>query len=283
MATPFTPEELAAFRNVKHELNSVEGHEAISDREVVIFTLISKLRVDKAIGKCKDYLKILSDYSVQPKCLDPEDKTFDLTNCRQFLDNYRVCGRDKAGRSAMWIQGSEKGVEPKDEGLVVQAGTLYYLAVHSDLVSLREGITFVIDTSKSPAKPKGNERKLQKTWQSYPLRPQNIFIVGASWLKKIFINGLIKFASLFTKNKVIDRISFVGMDVVRKHFDEENMPHCHGGAEKPAVEEWVLSRLAAFRKLVPDLSAPAPAPAPPAAHDEDTLQLSGAVKNMSVV
>ena len=62
---------------------------------------------------------------------------------------FRVCvcvcvwsvgqGRDKAGRSAMWIQGSEKGVEPKDEGLVVQAGTLYYLAVHSDLVSLREG------------------------------------------------------------------------------------------------------------------------------------------------
>ena len=34
------------------------------------------------------------------------------------------------------------------------------------------------------------------------------------------MHRLIKFASLFTKNKVIDRISFVGMDVVRKHFDE---------------------------------------------------------------
>lgn len=59
--------------------------------QVVIFTLISKLRPDKTIGKCEDYLRILNDYGVESKALDPEDTSFDLAPCREFLSNYRVC------------------------------------------------------------------------------------------------------------------------------------------------------------------------------------------------
>ena len=132
---------------------------------------------------------------------------------------------------------------------------MYYLAVHChcDLVTLREGMTFVIDTTKNPAKPVGNERKLQKTWQSLPLRPQNIFIVGASFFKKIFINALIRFASLFTKNKIIDRISFVGLNKVRKHVDDANMPAVHGGDEREAPEAWTLRRLREFANALPQI------------------------------
>ena len=63
------------------------------------------------------------------------------------------------------------------------SGVLYWMSVHSDIETLRRGCTFVIDTSKQSATPVGNERKLQKTWQSLPLRPQHVFIVGASFVK----------------------------------------------------------------------------------------------------
>lgn len=59
------------------------------------------------------------------------------------------------------------------------AGMLYWMAVHSDITTLRNGITFVIDIGNKPDKTIGNERKLQATWQSMALRPQHIFIVGA--------------------------------------------------------------------------------------------------------
>jgi len=36
---------------------------------------------------------------------------------------------------------------------------------------------------------------VQRSWQSYPLRPQNIFILGASWIKKVVINASIRVAS----------------------------------------------------------------------------------------
>ena len=90
-----------------------------------------------------------------------------------------------------------------------QAGTLYYLAVHSDLASLREGITFVVDTTKSPAKPVGNERKLQKTWQSYPLRPQNLFIVGHFLYLPLYCKPLSVFLSI---------VRHVGVQLLARSF-----------------------------------------------------------------
>ena len=88
----------------------------------------------------------------------------------------------------------------------VRAGILYWMSVHSDMVSLRGGCTFVIDSTNAPDRKVGNERKLQKTWQSLPLRPQNLYIVGASFVKRLFINALIKFASVFSNSKVLARI-----------------------------------------------------------------------------
>jgi len=75
----------------------------------------------------------------------------------------------------------------------VRAGVLYFMAIHADNTSMHEGITFVIDTSKNDTRY-GNEKQLQRVWQAFPLRPQRIFIAGASMLKRVFINGLIKFA-----------------------------------------------------------------------------------------
>ena len=143
----------------------------------------------------------------------------------------------------MWI-GSSEPTQVAEEKTVVHCGILYWMAVHSDLETLLEGCTFVIDTSKQESYGKvGNERKLQKTWQALPLRPQNLFIVGASFLKRLFINALIKFASVFSNSKVLARIQFVEMPEVRKVVPDESMPHELGGKVRTSVEEYVMSRL----------------------------------------
>ena len=79
----------------------------------------------------------------------------------KFNTNYQVCGRDNGGRSIMWI-GASKPSQISEEQIVVHSGILYWMAVHSDLHTLREGCTFVIDTSKQKGVNKvGNEKKLQ--------------------------------------------------------------------------------------------------------------------------
>ena len=96
----------------------------------------------------------------------------------------------------------------------------------------------------------GNERKLQKTWQALPLRPQNLFIVGASFLKRVFINALIKFASVFSNSKVLARIRFVEMDSVREKIPKDNMPVSLGGKQHDqTVDQWVLERLSNYDGL----------------------------------
>ena len=81
--------------------------------------------------------------------------------------------------------------------------------MHADALSLRKGITFVVDTSNKPVKKAKNDQKLQKTWQAMPTRPQAILIAGASLPLRVVIKTSIGVASLFTKQKVLDRIKFV--------------------------------------------------------------------------
>ena len=66
-----------------------------------------------------------------------------------------------------------------------------------------------IDTSTAPDERVGNERKLQETWQAYPVRPQHFFIIGASPTKRLFINALLKVVATFSSSKVIQRLRFV--------------------------------------------------------------------------
>ena len=74
----------------------------------------------------------------------------------------KLCRDDITGRGIMWISGAQTQVS--EERGCVRAGVLYWMAVHADIHTLREGITFVIDTANQSDKKVGNERKLQKTW-----------------------------------------------------------------------------------------------------------------------
>ena len=107
-----------------------------------------------------------------------------------------VVGRSKTGLSVMWVQGGT--TLPSMEADLVSVSMNYYMAVHSDLKTLRNGVVFVIDTSNNPDKKVGNESKMQKFFSALPIRPQHFFIVGASWVKRLFINSLLLIARAFT-------------------------------------------------------------------------------------
>lgn len=99
----------------------------------------------------------------------------------------------------MWIRAPKEPHEEAMETAVVRAAIMYHTAIHADPISLR-GITFIIDTSNKSAKQRRptNDKKLQKTWQAMPLRPQTVLIAGASYL---IINTLIMITSIFSKKK----------------------------------------------------------------------------------
>jgi len=253
-ALNFTTEELQCFKDVSAKLllpktDGGGGYNAsqIKPREVAIVSMLSKCRVDKTIGKYIQFMDVLEQYNLTLDSLYEDADTLRSKGITdKFNSNYQVCGRDKGGRSIMWI-GASKPSPIAEEQITVHSGILYWMAVHSDLHTMREGCTFVIDTSKQKGITKvGNEKKLQKTWQALPLRPQNLFIVGAGWLKRIFINALIAFASVFSNSKVLARIRFVEMPEVRTEVPDASMPEELGGEKRTSVEEWVQSRLAIF-------------------------------------
>lgn len=252
----FTAEERAAFAAVKTALLGKDNGRGnglapgdVRAREVAVVTMVSKGRVEKSVEKYKQFVATLGEYGLTMDSLYEDRAVLHAKLAHKWAVSYQVCGADAGGRSIMWI-GSSEPTQVSEEQTVVHGGILYWMAVHSDLRTLREGCTFVIDTSKQDSMGKvGNERKLQKTWQALPLRPQNLFIVGASFLKRLFINALIKFASVFSNSKVLARIQFVEMPEVRKEVPEENMPHELGGQQRSTVEEYIMARLQAWEGL----------------------------------
>lgn len=166
---------------------------------------------------------------------------------------YAGCGRDKSDRSVMYIKA--RPTSPEEERDAIRVGVLYWLAVHADMVSLRNGISFIIDTEGNDMSNKyGNENKLQKVYQCIPLRPQCILILGAGFVKRVLINAVISIASLFTSQKVLDRVKFGTIDDVKAVLDQGSMPVHRGGSgggldDNDKVVGWVKDRLLTFPQV----------------------------------
>ena len=197
-ASGYTQEEVDAVLAVRSALlEAGMPRESLGEVELIVITLVAKLRVDEAVKKFTTWKEnILDEYGVTDLWSPEYAKV--LANQWHRL---AVAGTDEAGRQIMWIHGGGTSVD--EERVTIWASSLYFLACHADLVSLRNGITLCIDTSNAPKQKVGNEKKLQVAWQNFPTRPQHIFILGASFAARIAINALIAFASLFAKNKVI--------------------------------------------------------------------------------
>jgi hypothetical protein len=249
----FTAEELEAMRATK-KLLILDGvpESDILGIELAVTVMNCKMRPEAAKEKYKEWLAMLAEFGVssieEAWGAAKKDGSGDWSAHERMFHAYQSCGRDAGNRSIFWIRGTDKGIPVEDEANSVKAGLIYFLAIHADLVTLRSGLTFVIDTSNNPTKPVGNERKMQKAWQAYPLRPQRIFIVGAGPIKRVFINSAIKFASLFAKSKVLNRISFATLETVKKEVPGESLPTYAGGkgGDIGDMGAWVRERIQSF-------------------------------------
>jgi len=88
-------------------------------------------------------------------------------------------------------------------------------------------------------------KKLQKLNQAFPMRPQTIKLAGASRIKRILINGLIRVASLFTKQKILDRIQFVSVEEAVNSIPKESAPRYLGGGGGGIedMNQWITDRV----------------------------------------
>lgn len=239
----YTEEELVAMREVKRIL--VEEHDVkyVNPRFLAYTVVVSKGRVKDASKKYSQFIKIIGETGLDT--VESDEDLWKDSSVEQFLKDFYVpCGKDFNGRQIMWIKGG-RSVRVDEEKTSVRAGILYTLAIHGDNRSFREGITFVIDTSKQGSfKKTGNESKLQKINQSYPLRPQAIYLAGSSAPMRIVINGLIKLASFVTKQKILARIKFVTLEEAMEKAPKESGPRYldGGGGNIEDIFEWTKKR-----------------------------------------
>lgn len=244
---PLTNEETTAIRQVAAAVREKFPDHKLERKAVVACTLIYKCRVDRAVEAYTDWKEIREEFGVETIFDNDAETVEEGSDVEKYWDKYRVAGRDKEGRQIFWLAGG--AIEIKDEKMTMKASSSFFLGMYGDLHSLRNGITMVIDQSKNYKKT-GNERKMQRAWQKFPNRPQAIFIFGASYVKRLFLNSAIKFASLFSKQKILDRIRFAELDQVKLAVSTESMAVEYGGTNTTNIAEWVRERLSSFP--VPD-------------------------------
>ena len=225
----YTPDELKAMQKTKSLLvdesfqkkfksyfknASAFTQDNISKRHLAVTVIVSKCRPEEAAEKYIKWVGVLQEWGIielgEDQLLNP------LEGSDDYLCNYSQCGRDVNGRRIFWINGGAKPIpnDMAEEKKSHFAALRYYMALHSDVKTLREGCTFVIDLTHKGNTKEGNESRMQRAHNAYPLRPKNIYIVGASAAVRISVNVLLKIAALTTRVKILGRIKFANLEDV---------------------------------------------------------------------
>ena len=269
----YTDEELDAMKQVKELLTShnekqvddktMIDYERVGWKYIAMTTIISKNRPEEAFDKIQKFLLALKQVeltaadAISDEELSGDDETL-FQKLQEYFIPYHTCGVDEYGRDSMWICGNDRVyITLEEQQKNVKAGILYHMAIHSNPNTLRHGLAnFVIDitdkpTNASSAAAAAAESKLQKINQSFPLRPQAILIVGATGIKRILVNALIKVASIFTKIKILQRIKFTSIEEAIELFPNNAQPLQYGGKGLDGISQtdipmWVKQRIESF-------------------------------------
>lgn len=150
----FTAEEIACFRETKKLLVG-RGYDPskLDNRTIVLTAINSKLRADTASGKYDKLSVAMGEFGIETlgevwRDIGHNCEHLLDSNIARLMDLYAPCGIDKQNRSIMWIRAA-RPVKVSDESDSVKAGLVYWTAIHSDFNSLRNGITFVLDTTSN--------------------------------------------------------------------------------------------------------------------------------------
>jgi hypothetical protein len=220
----YTKSELDAIRKAytllqdtdfcrKNKRETALSEKEISRRHLAITVIVSKCRPDEAASKYLEWLRGLSAWGIEE--FNEEQLINPPKRSDSYLQFYKVAGKDIHGTRIFWIDG-EKRVpnDLEEEKMAVYADLRYHMAVHACANTARNGLTLVIDGSNKSNEKTGNEKRLQKSHNGYPLRPQHIFIVGASKVVRVSINTVLKLTTIVSKAKILKRIKFVTLDQI---------------------------------------------------------------------
>ena len=246
----YSEDELTAMREVRAKLSKDGIEESrVGSIFLAVATINCKLRVDETAKKITKMLEIMGELG----CDDGIDNNLWRPEAKHELSPYQPTGRDHRGCSITWIRGSG-GVSKEDERYHCQACIMQYLAVHADAKTLRQGVSFIVDMSNKQSSKVGNEKLIQSFYQSIPQRPQIILIAGAGYVMRTIVNASIKLASVFTKQKILQRIHFTSVEEAKRMLPEDSAPTIVGGKGGgiESYEDWVKERLGQLP--VPDLS-----------------------------
>ncbi|CAB9520616.1 expressed unknown protein [Seminavis robusta] len=238
----YTEEELDVMRQVRSKLVEEYGIEEsrVGLTFLAVATINSKCRVEEAANKIRKTLELMEPLG----CPDGISEDVWKPEAASQLAGFAPCGKDHNGAATIWIVGQR--VPKEEERNHVHACIMHFLAVHADAISLRQGISLVVDVSAAPKEAKrGNESALQALHQSFPQRPQAIYIAGTNAIARVVVNATIKVASLFTKQKVLDRIQFVSVEQAKEKLPLSSCPKYVGGMAGgiESMEQWVEQRL----------------------------------------
>jgi len=240
----YKEEELEAMRQVRTLLVEEHGvpESKIGNYFLAIVTINCKLRVEETVTKIMKLLEVMEQLGVSEGI---DDKLWKPESNHE-LKTFAPCGTNFSGASTVWVVGGSH-VSKENEAAHVYASIMHYMASHADAISLRQGITFVVDVTKTkdPEGRIGNEGLIQSFYQALPQRPQQIYIAGTNSVTRAIVNTSIKLASVFIKQKILDRIKFVTVDEAKEAIPMSSVPKYIGGMAGGIdnIEDHIKARL----------------------------------------
>lgn len=160
----YSEDEIRAVKSARRALLAwgvPESH--LDERTLITIVFACKLRADDAIAKYRAYLADL----LEANGVDPPDVWRDIAGLDDQWHRVLPAGRDLEGRQVTWVRAAAMTAE--EEGRVVRACCRYFVAVHADLDTLRNGVSLVIDAEvrllREHRAGRGRGRGQGETWE----------------------------------------------------------------------------------------------------------------------
>lgn len=249
----YTLEEIKSMKEVYKNLTEQQSIDPkrIGLRALALITIISKSNVPLASDK---YVKLLNALQIcgvdSLRLSDNEvDNLMNDKNIVDFIDTFSLCGQDHEDRSILWIKYRNQRFPPETERAYCISRILYWLASHADNKTIHEGVTTIVDLSgeKQPhGYGYGDEHKIKKLHQAFPMRPQTVKLAGARYLIQILLNFVIMVVFAITRSNALKRIKFITLDEAIKSTPIENAPgyiKIGGEIADNNRKEWIRERI----------------------------------------
>lgn len=164
-----------------------------------------------------------------------------------FFRRYRVleqkCSRD--GLNVGWV--IPDGMDLEEAPKAILAGLTYMSAIAADLHTLRNGLYVIFDSESSGKHGVSLSigKRMLKSIPLMPIRPQALFMVEPSTLKRVVLRTMIGLIKMIVSSKIMGRIELTKIEGVLETVPEDKFP-IRTEPQVEAVAAFVKDRLDNF-------------------------------------